>query len=256
MRIGIGQTPRFNDVDKAVEWVLRRAVEADLLVLPEYWVGTKAMGEEALEEYASRMARAAKAVGGVVVAGSVVVDLDGVAKSVCPVVDQDGLLGLGEKVFPSAATGERARVSGGGRLVLFEAGGWTAGCLVCVDLLYPELARRLVLEGAEVLANPASISADRRGLWRAVGLTRAFENSVYVAAALGTGYEYPDGRPVAGGSFVASPNGDVVEFGEAPGIYVVEIERAELERARSRRRYVEDAKALASRGVEVARARR
>ncbi|MEM1568906.1 MAG: carbon-nitrogen hydrolase family protein [Thermofilaceae archaeon] len=246
MRIGVGQTPRFDDVDKAAEWLLRRAVSVDLLVLPEYWVGAAPMDRGRFDRYVSHMARVAKEVGGLVVAGGVAVDFGGLVKSVCPVVDGGGLVGFGEKIFPSAATGERARVRPGSRLAAFRAGGWTAGCLICVDLLYPELARRLTLAGAEVLVNPASISADRRGLWRAVGVVRAFENSVYVAAALGTGYSYPDGRPVAGGSFVASPNGAVAEFGEEPGVYVFDLEKSELEYARARRKYLDDAASLQS----------
>ncbi|MEZ0319366.1 MAG: carbon-nitrogen hydrolase family protein [Pyrobaculum sp.] len=251
--MGIGQTPRFNDVEKAVEWLLRRAASVDLLVLPEYWVGTAPMDREEFNRYVSYVTRAAKEVGGLVMAGSVAVDFGGVVKSVCPLVDVGGLVGFGEKIFPSAATGERDRVAGGSRLVLFRASGWAVGCLVCVDLLYPELARRLALEGAELIINPASVSADRRGLWKAVGVVRAFENSVYIAAALGTGYSYPDGRPVEGGSFVASPNGDVVDFGEKEGVYVYEVDKAEVAYARARRRYLEDVKGLFGKDLYIQR---
>ena len=79
---------------------------------------------------------------------------------------------------------------------------------------------------------------------------RAFENSVYVAAALGTGYRYADGRPAEGGSFIATPNGALVEFGRGEGVYAAELDKRDVEYARSRRRYLEDAKAMPAVSVE------
>ncbi|ABO09137.1 carbon-nitrogen hydrolase family protein [Pyrobaculum calidifontis] len=240
MRIAVGQTPRFRGIEEGVEWLLSRLPRADVLILPEYWVGTRPLSGEEFQKYVSAMAHVAEALGGVVVAGAVAVEFGPHVKNVCPVVGGGGLVSLGEKIFPAAATGERERVVGGSRLALFKVRDWAVGCLVCVDILYPELARRLVLAGAEVLVNPASVSSDRRSLWEAVGLTRAFENSVYVAAALGTGYLYADGRPVEGGSFVASPNGSLLRFGSEPGVYTAELDKAEVHYARSRRRFLDD----------------
>lgn len=242
MRVALAQSPRFRDPQAAASWLLERAPRADLLVLPEYWLGPRPL--EGLQSVVSSMAELARSLGAVVVAGALAVKRGGEVKNVCPVVGPGGLVALGEKVFPSAATGERSLVSGGRRLALFEAAGWRVGCLACVDLAYPELARRLALAGAELIVNPASISADRRELWRALGLARAFENSIYVAAALGTGYSYADGRPAEGGSFVASPNGALVDFGGEPGVYSADLDKGEIAYARARRRYLEDARRM------------
>ncbi|ABL87602.1 carbon nitrogen hydrolase, conjectural [Pyrobaculum islandicum DSM 4184] len=74
------------------------------------------------------------------VVGGLAVRRGGAVVNVCPVVGRGGLLTWGEKVFLSAATGERGWVSPGG-LALFRAGEFAVCCLVCVDLLSPELAR-------------------------------------------------------------------------------------------------------------------
>ncbi|MGC9170000.1 MAG: carbon-nitrogen hydrolase family protein [Thermoproteus sp.] len=244
MKIAVVQSPRFSGPAEGLRWLMDKTPRADLAVLPEYWIGTVPLDEEGFRSYISEIAEIASAMGGIVVAGAVAVARGGAVKNVCPVVGGEGLLTWGEKIFPSAATEERVWVSGGSRLALFKAGSWAVGCLSCVDLAYPELARRLALAGAEVVVNPASISADRRGLWAAIGLARAFENSVFVAAALGTGYRYPDGRPARGGSYVATPNGILVEFGEEPGVYLAELDRGELEYARRRRRYLDDVRSM------------
>ncbi|MFN7106145.1 MAG: carbon-nitrogen hydrolase family protein [Pyrobaculum sp.] len=240
MRVSIGQTPRFRDFLSAVGWVLERISPADLLVLPEYWVGTTPLNEEEFRQYISLLSKVAERTGGVVVGGAVAIKTGGVVKNICPVVGSGGVLTYGEKIFPSAATGERERIAGGEKLALFKAGNWTVGCVVCVDLLYPELVRKIAAAGAEVVVNPASIAADRKDLWQSAGLVRAFENSIYVISAVGTGYSYPDGRPVEGGSYVASPNGEIQNFGSAPGIFYATLRREEVEYARARRRYLED----------------
>ncbi|AAL64617.1 carbon-nitrogen hydrolase family protein [Pyrobaculum aerophilum] len=240
MRVSIAQTRRFGAAAEAVQWLLSRVSPADLLVLPEYWLGVEPLSWEEFEALIRELRRLAEAVGGYVVGGGVAVSLGGEVKNICPVVSPEGLVKWGEKIFPSAATGERLRVSKGRRLTIFNAAGWKVGCLICVDLLYPELARRLALAGAEVIVNPASITADRAPLWKALGLVRAFENSVYVAAALGTGYNYADGRRAEGGSFIASPNGALLDFGAEEGVYTAELDKQEIEYARTRRRYLED----------------
>ena len=251
MRLVLAQSPRFGGFTEGVRWLLERAPRGDLLVLPEYWVGTAPMDEENFRRFVAEVAEVAGAIGGVVTAGALAVKVGGAVKVVCPVVGREGLLTWGEKVFPSAATGERAWVSRGSRLVLFRASGWAVGCLVCVDLMYPELARRLALAGAELVVNPASVSADRKALWAALGVVRAFENSVYVAAALGTGYSYVDGRPAEGGSYVATPNGRLIQFGDEPGVYAAQLDREEVLYARARRRYLEDAGSMPEVGLNT-----
>lgn len=59
---------------------------------------------------------------------------------------------------------------------------------------------------------------------------------------MGTGYNYPDGRDVLGGSFIASPNGEFVmtiDIG-IEGLFTATINHKEIEYARSRRGYVDD----------------
>lgn len=248
MRIALVQMPRVG-LGEGVRWLLERLPRADVVVLPEYWLGRSVLDGEGLRRLVGAFVDVASAVGGVVVAGGVAVAVGSSVRGVCPVVGREGLLTWGEKIFPSAATGERGWLSPGSRLALFAVSGWAVGCLICIDLIYPELVRRLALAGAELVVNPASISADRRGLWGAVGLVRAFENSIYVASAVGTGFEYADGRPVAGGSYVASPNGGFRSFGSEAGVYVAELDRGEVLQARARRRYLDDVKAMG--GVDL-----
>ena len=68
---------------------------------------------------------------------------------------------------------------------LVEVGGLVVGLMTCYDLRFPELARLLVAEGAEVLVVPAAWVAGPRKVdhWRTLVRARAVENTVFVVAA-------------------------------------------------------------------------
>jgi len=95
-----------------------------------------------------------------------------------------------------------------------------------------------------VVLNPASIPADRAELWRALGLARAAENTIFLAMANNTATSYSDGRPVSGGSFVAWPYGNrLTDAGPAEGLHYFSLDLAEITRVRSRWPYLEDVRA-------------
>jgi predicted amidohydrolase len=96
---------------------------------------------------------------------------------------------------------------------LVEVSGIRVGLMTCYDLRFPELARLLVTEGADVLVLPAAWVAGPRKVdhWRTLVRARAIENTVYVVAAGQPGPRY------TGHSMVVDPLGDVLaEAGEGP----------------------------------------
>ena len=93
--------------------------------------------------------------------------------------------------------------------VSLDVDGVTVGLMTCYDLRFPELARALADQGAELLVVPAAWVAGPRKVehWRTLVRARAIENTVYVAAA---------GQPAprySGHSMLVAPTGDVI--GEA-----------------------------------------
>jgi predicted amidohydrolase len=74
---------------------------------------------------------------------------------------------------------------------------------------------------------------------------RAAENTIFVAFANNTKSFYPDDRPVSGHSMVVSPRGDVLlEADDAEGVFVVEIDLAQITEARRRWPYLADSLSL------------
>jgi len=117
--------------------------------------------------------------------------------------------------------------------------------LICVDALYPELARCMALRGAYVIFNPSNIPKNRSELWKHVSVTRAAENTVFYVFVNNTNTEYPDGRPVRGHSVVAAPDGEVMlEAGEEEDVFRVELDLDQVEKIRRRWRYLDDIRQL------------
>jgi len=105
------------------------------------------------------------------------------------------------------------------------------GVGICWDQWYPEAARAMVLEGAEILLYPTAIgsepydeSLDTHGRWQRVMQGHAVANAVPVAAANRIGLEDNDGvtQKYYGHSFIADQTGEITaELGdEAEGVIV------------------------------------
>jgi N-carbamoylputrescine amidase len=114
------------------------------------------------------------------------------------------------------------------------------GVGICWDQWFPEAARAMVLDGAEVLFYPTAIGSepedpglDTRHLWRRAMQGHAVSNLVPVVAANRTGVE--GDQSFYGHSFVCDHFGDVVaELGDAEeGVIVQELDLAEAARRRA-----------------------
>ncbi len=83
------------------------------------------------------------------------------------------------------------------------------GLSICYDLRFPELYRRLVSMGAEVLVVPAAFTyVTGKAHWEILLRARAIENLCYVAAANQTG-DHASGRRTYGHSMIVSPWGHI-----------------------------------------------
>jgi predicted amidohydrolase len=139
--------------------------------------------------------------------------------------------------------GESYRESGayrpGERAVLAEAAGLKLGMTVCYDLRFPHLYRDLAKAGAEALAVPSAFTVPTgRAHWEVLLRARAIEAGAFVLAPAQSG-RHPaasgPGRQTWGHSLAVGPWGEVLlDMGEPVGVGFVEIDPAEVARARAR----------------------
>jgi len=120
----------------------------------------------------------------------------------------------------------------------------TIGVGICWDQWYPEAARAMVLQGAEILLYPTAIgsepydlSLDTHARWQRAMQGHAVSNAVPVVAANRVGVEQNDRvtQSYYGYSFMADHTGELVaSFGDkADGVLTRSFDLAEIERYRA-----------------------
>ncbi|MDQ1650772.1 MAG: N-carbamoylputrescine amidase [Frankiaceae bacterium] len=228
-----------------------RAAGAGLVILPEAALGgyVESLHEEdvepppALDAEGPELRRVMRLAGDLVVCVGFFEDGgEGCRHNVAACVSGDGLLGLHRKVHMPLREGRMT--SPGDTLEAFDTPVGRIGMLICYDKAFPEAARTLALDGAQVLATisawPCSATGAAENLiedrqWRRAELwdrSRAAENSMVVASSNQTG-SFGTLR-FLGGARIVEPGGDVVAAtGTQPGLAVASFDLdAALARAR------------------------
>lgn len=118
---------------------------------------------------------------------------------------------------------------GDGPVATFTVNGFTVGMMTCYDIRFPELARLLAEQGADLIAVPTSWVQGplKEDHWAALCKARAIENTVYLAGAAQTG-----GNRV-GLSTVVAPSGvSIATLGTDEDLLVATVQRRLLTAAR------------------------
>jgi predicted amidohydrolase len=236
-----------------VEVAVARAREqgARLLVLPESALGgyIREPGPDesapdvpdGLDPGGPEIARLAALAGDMVVcAGYTEAAPEGLyASAVC--VNGDGVLGHQRKVHLPPA--ERFAYVAGDGFAAFDTPAGRLGMLLCYDKLFPEAARALALDGAEILCSLSAWPTDRHSPARRIrddrqtrhfdlcDSARAIENQVFVVSANQTGRWGP--LRFLGSAKVVDPHGAVLaRTGAREGLAVADVDLAALGDAR------------------------
>jgi predicted amidohydrolase len=134
---------------------------------------------------------------------------------------------------------ESAAFRPGAQAVVARAGAATLGLSVCYDLRFAYLYRALAKAGAQILTVPAAFTVPTgQAHWHVLLRARAIETGCFVLAAAQTGTHPTREGPLRrtfGHSLAVSPWGEVLaDAGRDPGVTLVDLDLAEIERVRAR----------------------
>jgi N-carbamoylputrescine amidase len=221
-----------------------RADGVDLLALPEASLGGylsdlqgSAPPPPAFELGGPQIARLAALAGDLVVAAGYC-ELDGERRFnsvVC--VNGDGVLGNHRKVHQPLR--EDAHYTPGDRFTAFDTPVGRVGMMICYDKAFPESARALALDGAQIVVcvsawpgsrtdAPADLAQDRwKKRFDLFDQARALENQVLWVSANQSG-SFGSMRFVASAK-ICGPGGDILsDTGVAPGMAIAEVDLEEV----------------------------
>lgn len=206
------------DVDANLAYVREALVRvadrgANLVVLPEMWssgFSYKNLNELALRtagildellELSSRLR--------LVIVGSMPEPNGDKVFNTVFMVDNGHLAGIYRKMHIFSFLGEDKAFTGGDAWLLADTSIGKIGVIICYDLRFPELSRRLALEGAQLLCVPAQWPKPRQEHWRTLLRARAMENQLFVVSCNACGLI---GKlDFFGMSMIIDPKGDVLE---------------------------------------------
>ncbi|PIQ96082.1 MAG: acyltransferase [Nitrospinae bacterium CG11_big_fil_rev_8_21_14_0_20_56_8] len=237
MRVGFIQNdPVFGSVrhnlDAALE--ILSGMQADLVVLPELFAtGYQFTGPEEARDLGEpipggptteALIEAARANRQFLVAGLPEID-EGIVYNSAVIVGPEGYVGKYRKAH-LFDTEKEVFQPGNLPLKVFDLGGVRVGVMICFDWRFPETARVLALQGAEIIAHPANLVLAH---CPQAMITRCLENRVFAITADRVGKEERvPGHALRfmGQSQVVDPDGNVLYRAsiERPENHVIEID--------------------------------
>ncbi len=214
LNIRLGQIK--DNVKHAESMIKRVKDEIDLLVLPElfntgYAIPTfneaLRLAERFPEGYTSqRLADLAEELGTYIVAGFAEL-YNGRVYNSAGVYGPDGPIGVYRKVHLFYK--EKLLFTPGSEFTVFKLNGFKLGVMICFDWIFPEAARILALDGADIIAHPANLVLPYAPT---AMLARSVENRVYTVTANRVGEEILGGETLRfiGMSQVTSPKMEIL----------------------------------------------
>ena len=202
----------------------------DVLVLPETW-NTGFIPQEDLSKLSDRDGQRTKEEIGAlanayhvnIVAGSVSnLRQDRIFNTSMVFNKQGECVASYDKIHLFSPMGEDRNFARGDHISLFSLDGMRCGVIVCYDLRFPELTRKMAVQGLDVLFVVSQWPKVRRRHLQALAVARAIENQMYVVCCNSCGVA---GKTIfGGGSMVVDPMGMVLaQAGEKEEILLCDI---------------------------------
>ncbi|MCZ8511281.1 carbon-nitrogen family hydrolase [Paenibacillus filicis] len=220
MDVSIGEPERnFARLEELLEEAVSHEEKPDVIVFPEMWNTGYAL--DRIHELADREGERTERLlsgfsrkHGVNVIGGSVADKrgDDVYNTIYAFDRSGSRTADYSKIHLFRLMDEEKYLQSGDRVGALELDGIQAGMMICYDIRFPELSRKLALGGSQVLFVPAEWPNPRLHHWRTLLMARAIENQMYVVACNRVGVSGT--TEFFGHSMVIDPWGEVLAEGD------------------------------------------
>jgi omega-amidase len=239
MDIQIGEPDHnFAKLEELLIQAISATVKPDIILFPEMWNTGYALAEihqladvggARTKAFISDFARKHQVN---IIAGSIADKQGDQVLNTIYAFGRDGLtIGDYSKIHLFRLMDEEKYLGSGDKIGSMHIDGIPAGAMICYDIRFPELARKLALEGAQILFVPAEWPHPRLHHWRTLLMARAIENQMYVVSCNRVGKSGT--AEFFGHSMIINPWGEVIaEGGESEEIIQATVELSEVERVR------------------------
>ena len=241
MNIEIGNpNANYNKVLSLLDKVMQGYEKPKVLVLPELW--TTGYAFDKIKDIASKegkepeifLSKLSKKYGVWFAGGSIIASTPKGYVNRAQVINPNGkLVAVYDKVHLFGLMNEDKYFINGKKISIFNIEGITSSCVICYDIRFCELIRKLALSGVKILFVSAEWPHPRLKHWRTLLMARAIENQMYIVACNRVG---KSGKNVFfGHSMVIDPWGEVVAelIEEKEDILTVEIDLNIVEKIRN-----------------------
>jgi omega-amidase len=247
IHIQMGQPDEnYRKVSEQLRQAIRGAVKPDVILLPEMWNTGYAL--EHIEQLADQQGERTKKLISdfcrehkvYVIAGSVADRIGGQVRNTTYVFDRTGTVVADySKIHLFRLMNEEKHLTAGNHIGQFDLEGISAGMMICYDIRFPELTRKLALGGAKVAFISAEWPHPRLHHWRTLLMARAIENQMYIVACNRVGIS--GDTEFFGHSMIIDPWGEIVaEADEHEALVCAELDLAVVDQVRQRIPVFED----------------
>jgi omega-amidase len=236
----------FAKAERMLAEAVSADVKPDLIMMPEMWNTGYAL--DRIHELADvggvrtceRLSAFAQEHGVMLIGGSIAEKREsGVYNTIHAFGRSGEELGSYDKIHLFRLMDEEKHLQPGIHTGALDLNGISTGMMICYDIRFPELFRKLALNGAKAVFVPAEWPNPRLHHWRTLLQARAIENQMYVVACNRCGQS--GDTEFFGHSMVVDPWGEVIaESDDQEGILTAEIDFALVDQVRARIPIFED----------------
>ncbi|TVY09559.1 carbon-nitrogen family hydrolase [Paenibacillus cremeus] len=247
MDIAIGEPERnFAKLERLLEEAAAHEPKPDVIMFPEMWNTGYAL--EQIQELSdvngertdALLSAFSKKHGVLIIGGSIAEKKEGGVYNTIYAYDREGgRVADYSKIHLFRLMDEEKFLQSGERVGQLELDGVPAGMMICYDIRFPELTRKLALGGAQIVFVPAEWPNPRLHHWRTLLMARAIENQMFVVSCNRVGVSGT--TEFFGHSMVIDPWGEVLAEGdESEQIIRAQVDLSTVAEVRSRIPIFED----------------